>query len=184
MDDDSLYTSISLREESIQKVKNALKLLKSKQIELSEQRLMRECLRYVLRAWKGRKTKSERLRTYNQRSGIYKIKAFYLPLKLYQVTWARSHHSGISVSRMVDFGITTYLDRIVEEYLATAYRGREKVDVEKWQKKVEARRGISGFLINYSTATAKNDGTVLDYLETTEIMSHQAILRRILPPRH
>ena len=181
MDEESVHTSISLRAESIQKVKTALKLLQSRQIEVSEQRLMRDCLRVVLRAWKGRKAKSERLRTYNQRSGVYKIKAFYLPLKLYQVTWARSHHSGISVSRMVDFGITTYLDRIVEEYLATPYRGRDKADVQKWRKKTEARRDIPRFFINYTTATETNDGTLLDYMEKTEILPYESIFRLILP---
>jgi len=170
MDADSLHTSISLRTESIQKVKKATEILQSRNIEVSKQQLMRECLRYVLRAWKGRQSKPERLRTYNQRVGIYKVTAFYLPLKLYQVTWARSHHSGISVSRMVDFGITTYLDRVVEEYLASWYRGRDKADVQKWREKLEARRPIPRFFINYTSATGTNDGMALDYSEKTEVV--------------
>ena len=71
---------------------------------------------------------------------------------------------------MVDFGITTYLDRVVEEYMASWYRGRDKADVQKWREKLEARKPIPRFFINYTSATETNDGMVLDYSEKTEVV--------------
>lgn len=131
---------------------------------------MRECLRFALKFWRGRKGIAARNRKYNKRPGPYEIVPFLTTESLRSVSWARCHHAGISLSRLMDFAIANYLPRVLEYWLRFDYRWRDKQDAENWRAKYSLRRNREDFVISYNALTEKNDETFLHYEEKTEIL--------------
>jgi hypothetical protein len=164
------HTSVTIRTINRTRLREAVKTLTIRGIHFSEQRLMRECLRIALKFWRGRRGIAARNKKYNKRTGPYEIVPFYSTESLRSATWTRCHHSGISLSRMMDFAVARYLPRVLEYWLRFEYRGRDKVDVEIWQTKYALRRHSADFIISYKGRTANNNGIMLEYSEKTEIL--------------
>jgi hypothetical protein len=163
-------SSLTLRGKTRVRLRQAAKTLQSKGIMFSEQRLLRECLRIALRLWRGHAGIARRCRRYNKSKGPYEIMAFYTTEALRSVACARCHHSGISLSRLVDFSITVYLQRVIEEWLSFP---RGKLSAEEalpWAERYRQRRHISGFVISYESETEYNNGRLLHFSEKSEIL--------------
>lgn len=139
-------------------------------IDFSEQRLMRECFRIALKFWRGHRGIAARNKKYNQRVGPYEIVPFYSTEALRGAAWTRCHHSGISLSRLMDFAIANYLPRVLEYWLRFDYHWRDKQDTETWKTKYNLRRNGDDFIISYYAHTERNDGRSLFYEERTEIL--------------
>lgn len=164
------YTSLTMRSTLRRQLRDADTMLKESGVHLSEQRLMRECLRLALKFWRGRKHIAGRNRKYNKRIGPYEIVPFYTTEALRRVAHARCHHSGVSLSRLMDFAVANYLPRVIEYWLRFEYRNRDKSDAAAWREKYERRLNPSDFIISYEACTEKNNGAMLKYVETSEIL--------------
>lgn len=163
-------SSVTIRVATRGALRRASTQLKSYEINLSEQRLMRECLRLALRFWRGRSAIAKRNKKYNQRIGPYEIVPLYSTEALRSAAWVRCHHSGMSLSRFMDFAVANYLPRVVENWLQNDFYWREKEDLAFWQEKYARRHNRLGFVISYASLTEKNNATQLYYVEKTEIL--------------
>jgi hypothetical protein len=163
-------TSVTMRSATRAKLKVAVQALGACGLNFSEQRLMRECLRLALKFWRGRQNIARRNRKYNSCIGPYEIVPFYTSEALRSVAGARCHHSGISLSRMMDFAIAHYLQRVMEGWLRVSFYWRDKEDVAVWSEKFALRRNSAEFVISYEARTESNNGVVLDYREKSEIL--------------
>jgi hypothetical protein len=162
------YTSVTIRKNVHSCLKKAVSMLAERGLQFSEQRLMRECLRLALHLWRGQRGKARRNKRYNRKLGSYEIVPFYTTEALRSVAWLRCHHSGMSLSRLMDFAIRHYLDRVVEGWLSVDYVGRAEEDIAVWKAKYEKRRPAPGFIISYDNLTHKNDRIVLMFEERME----------------
>ena len=162
-------TSVMLRATTRNHLQTGLRRLAVIQGEVSEQRLMRECIRILLRFWRGRGAIAARNKCYNQRPGPYVIVPFQTTEALRSVSWSRCHHAGISFSRLMDFAIQTYLERVIEEFLSAGFYWRDKTDVDFWRQRYSLRKRSIPFVISYCSVTRVNDGIVLQYEEKTQI---------------
>lgn len=145
-------------------------VLNDKNVRLSEQRVMRECLRFALKFWRGHGKIARRNRKYNGRLGPYEIMPFYTTEALRSATQTRCHHAGISLSRLMDFAVAIYLPRVIEHWLQIEYHDRDKVDAAIWRAKYGRRRNCLDFVISYKSETAQNDGNRLEFTEKSEIL--------------
>lgn len=164
------YTSVTIRATTRLTLKLNQKILSERQLDFSEQRLIRECLRLALQFWRGRKDIAKRNKRYNKRDGDYEIIPLYTTEALRSAAWTRCHHSGISLSRLIDFAIANYLNRVVERWLSFQYSGRDPMDVALWQKKYDRRRPVQNFLISYDARTEMNTNHTLAFSEKIEIL--------------
>lgn len=164
------HTSVTLRVETRRLLKRAIALLASNNLKFSEQRLMRECLRLALRLWRGNGATPRRNKCYNRKIFTYEIVPFYSTEALRSVATLRAHHSGISLSRLMDLAIRLYLDRVVERCLSFSYQGREDSDVALWSKKLAKRRHIPNFIISYSNHARRTDALTVEYLENMKFL--------------
>ena len=162
-------TSLSIRKASRLKVKAAVIILNARGYEFSEQSLYRECLALALQFWKGRGGIAQRNTRYNHRKGEYEIVPFYTTEHLRRTVHARGHHAGISISRMVDFGIEVYLERIIERVLSRMHRGEFMHEVAMWKARYEKRHNRAAIIINYSHWTAKPQDSSLKFGEEVPI---------------
>src|SRR5690242_19461806 len=142
------HTSVTLRTSVRCALARGVQILQARQIRLSEQRLMRECLRVALKFWRGRGNMAGRNKKYNKRHGPYQIVPFYTTEALRSVAGARCHYAGISFSRLMDFAVANYLPRVLESWLRCNYRGRDREDVEHWRDKFARRRHPADFIIS------------------------------------
>lgn len=165
------HTSVTMRVSTHAALKQGVRILAERKIEFSEQQLMRECLRIAIRLWRGRRQIAGRNKKYNRCTGPYEIVPFYTTEALRRAAWARCHHSGIALSRLMDFAISHYLQRVLEYWLRFDYRWRDHSDVKFWRAKYARRRHVSDFVISYETVTEKNDGILLDFRERMEIQA-------------
>jgi hypothetical protein len=163
-------TSVTLRTSTRAALRTAVKATELRGLHFSEQRLMRECLRIALKFWRSRGSIAACNRRYNKRVGEYQIVPFYSSESLRSVSWARCHHSGMSLSRLMDFAVTHYLPRVVEYWLRFEHRGTAKSDAVIWREKYAKRLHSEDFIISYQSKTQSNDGTTLEYREKTEIL--------------
>lgn len=131
---------------------------------------MRECLRLALQCWRGRGEKACRNRRYNRKPGRYEVVPFYTTEALRAVTHVRCHHSGISLSRLMDFAVHCYLDRVLEGWLSGAYVDRDPQDVKFWQERSKKRLAISQFVITYAVRTEKHTKEALSFSETMKFL--------------
>ncbi|MFO1470198.1 MAG: hypothetical protein U1F27_04040 [Turneriella sp.] len=162
-------TSVTLRSSTRKLVKIGLKRLEPIAGEVSEQRLMRECIRIMLRLWRGRGRIAMRNKRYNQRKGPFEIVPFCTTEALRSVSWARCHHAGVSFSRLMDFAIETYLERVIEEFLSAGFYWRDKSDVDFWRQRFSLRKHTAPFIISYYSRTRTNNGVLLQYEEKSQI---------------
>ncbi|MBX3721474.1 MAG: hypothetical protein KF713_06505 [Turneriella sp.] len=162
-------TSVTMRSAIRATLKDAQTRLSAGGMNFSEQRLMRECLRLALRFWRGRRGMASRSRRYNARSGPYEIAPFYSTEALRQVSMLRCHHSGISLSRLMDFAVRHYLARVVESWLSVPFIGRDMTEVEFWKSKYAKRRHPHDFIITYASKIMKNEEFCLAYAEEYQI---------------
>jgi len=137
---------------------------------LSEQRLLRECLRIALRLWRGHAGIARRCRRYNKSEGPYEIMPLYTTEAMRSVAWARCHHSGISLSRLVDFAITVYLQRVMEGWLRFPRPRHSAEDASLWAMSYNRRRHSSPFVISYEAKTQNNGSGLLRFSEKSEIL--------------
>lgn len=163
-------TSVTIRTSAREALSNAREKLAQSNIEFSEQRLMRKCLRIALKLWRGRSRIAGRNKKYNKRIGPYEIVPFCTTEALRSAAWARCHHSGIALSRLMDFAIANYLPRVLEYWLRFDYYGRDKDDAALWKAKYALHRHREDFVISYNAVTEKNDGIRLNYTEETQIL--------------
>ncbi len=164
------HTSVTLRVSTRAMLAAAVKLVNQRGLFFSEQRLIRECLRLALKFWRSHGSIATRNRRYNKRRGQYQIVPFYSSESLRSASWARCHHSGMSLSRLMDFSVATYLPRVVEYWLRFEYRSRDASDARIWQEKYARRLHSADFIISYQSQTERNDGLILEYHEKTEIL--------------
>jgi uncharacterized membrane protein len=163
-------TSVTMRTATRATLQEALALFLARGLNFSEQRLMRECLRLALKFWRGRRDIARRNKKYNQCLGPYEIVPFYTTEALRSIACARCHHSGISLSRMMDFAIARYLPRVIEEWLSVEFYWRDRKDIAAWAGRYARRRASSDFVINYDARTEKNNGIILEFCEKSEIL--------------
>lgn len=163
-------TSVTLRYSTHSILRKAIPMFKQRGLDFSEQRLMRECLRIALKLWRGRRNIAERNRKYNARVGPYEIVPWYTTENLRAIAHARCHHAGMSLSRLMDFAIMTYLPRVIEYWLRYDYYWRDKQDASAWAEKYACRKRSERFVISYVSQTERNDGNILRYSETTTII--------------
>jgi hypothetical protein len=163
------HTSVTMRTVMRQALQNASLKLARHGMFISQQRLMRECLRYYLRLWRGRLKIADRNKRYNQRLGPFEIVPFFTTEALRSVCQARCHHAGISLSRMVDFAIAHYLCRVVEHWLGRGSSLTEESGDSPRSAEIPRRKHIAGFVISYNSQTIKNDGIALEFIEKSEI---------------
>lgn len=164
------HTSVTMRTSTHKALRQGVLILSERKIEFSEQQLMRECLRIALRLWRGRRQIAGRNKKYNRCAGPYEIVPFYTTEALRSAACARCHHAGMSLSRLVDFSVSHYLQRVLEYWLRFDYRWRDRRDVDYWRAKYAQRRNASDFVISYKTSTQRNDCLILDFGEKVEIL--------------
>lgn len=164
-------SSVTMRVTVRRRLAAASQQMSARGIRFSEQRLLRECVRFALRFWRGRKAIAGRNKKYNKRRGPFEILPLYTTEALRSAAWARCHHSGISFSRFVDFAVSTYLARVVEYWLRFGFAGRDQGDVVFWEKRHSARRNSADFVISYAAQTMENDGQTLIFMEKTQILA-------------
>lgn len=172
-------TSVTMRTTTRASLIAAVALLGTRGHAFSEQRLMRECLRYALKFWRGRGSIAVRNKKYNKRTGPYEIVPLYTTEALRRVAWARCHHSGVSLSRLMDFAVSSYMPRVVEAWLSGRYHWRDPEDVETWRRKYALRRDPSRFVISYTSITANNNAFLLEFTEKSEIQPWPPPLRAV-----
>ncbi len=103
------FTSVSMRSDSFRKLKAAQKSLAGRGIICSEQEIFRGLLQLYLRKWRGRGSRASSLRRYNLKGKNYVVKSLYIESGFSAALWTRAVHSGITISRMLDFAIRHYL---------------------------------------------------------------------------
>lgn len=162
-------TSVTLRMATRQRLRDALHQLARVGIKDSEQRLMRDCLRFALKVWRGNGGIAACNRRYNGRTGPYEIVSFCSTEALRRVCWARCHHAGVSFSRLMDFAVSCYLQRVLESWMSADFYWREKEDVEIWKRLYGRRNKCSTFIISYESITVKCTDGGLEYSEKTEV---------------
>lgn len=148
-----------MREVTKRALRSALVRSNAVKSPLSEQELMRRCLRLLLTRWRGLKQIARRNKRYNHRPGTYVVVAFYWTEDLRMAASAKCHHSGVSLSRLMDFAIATYLDRVLAQTMNACPMSLVKMKFG----------GNDRYFINYACLTRRNDGRVLEYSQYCEI---------------
>jgi hypothetical protein len=162
-------TSVTLRTATRQRLRDALRQLAQVGMRDSEQRLMRDCLRFALKFWRGDGGIAACNRRYNGRTGPYEIVPFCSTEALRRVCWARCHHAGVSFSRLMDFAVSCYLQRVLEVWMSVDFYWRDKEDAENWRALYHRRKNREDFTISYESRTVKCGFGVFEYAEKTEI---------------
>lgn len=141
-------TSVSLRKNSFELLKAAQRALRGRDVYLSEQEIFRALIRLYLTKWRGAGCKTSSLRRYNVKGKDYVVKPLYLELALSAAAWSRAIHSGVSISRMLDFAIRHYLQIFVQNQLHQ-----------------EGSPACVKIAINYQCKTWKNSGRNLKFAQ-------------------
>jgi len=121
-------TSITLSPKSRALLTATLETLEAKGIVWSESELLHRLAMLYVQSWRGNKLKSATARRYNQSApeGKYIRVSWYISKALYSILWERAIHSGMSISRILEFSFRYYLRRLLEETLRTPVQ--ESVD--------------------------------------------------------
>lgn len=149
------HTSVTLRARSVRRVRAVRKLLSRAGIEFSESRVFDELLRLYLRLWRGNGPKPATLRRYNTDGHAYRIRPFYINRVLHAVAAQRAMHSGESLSRMLDFAIRRYSQRLLEDSMSSS-RFLSLADRNRWSERYRLRRHREAFFISYVCKTQTN----------------------------
>lgn len=151
-------TSVSLRADSFKKLKFAQRTLVARMVYQSEQEIFRGLLFLYLQKWRGVGSRTSRLRRYNLKGRGYVIKPLYLELGFSAALWTRAVHSGVSISRMLDFAIRHFLFVYVDQQLNSS--------------EVISSCTLS---IQYQCKTGKNSGQQLQYTQEVACFLPQAM---------
>lgn len=162
-------TSVTIRRTTQTSLKGAVERLNRHGFSFSKQNLMRECFRLALKLWRGNGGIATCNKRYNTRSGTFVIVPFRTTEALRCVSWARCHHAGISLSRLMDFALSTYLVRVVEQWMSEGFWGQSEHSLADWRARYKRRRNRAPFLISYHSSTAENNFSVLRFQEKVEI---------------
>jgi hypothetical protein len=171
----SHYTSISLLESSARRIKAALCILERNGVICSQSELLRLLAKMYLQSWRGEGDRLPVLRRYNARRkrAEYVIMPWYIDQVLRAALWQRSLHTGISVSRMLDFAVRIYLPRLVESMLCRPVPGcgRAARNSGYWNKRLQARRiQKPDLFISYSHETLINRRGNLNFADEVKII--------------
>lgn len=144
-------TSVSIRKESFRTLKVAQASLLGQGKFMSEQEIFRGLIQLYLQKWKGAGSRTAGLRRYNLKGLGYLVKPLYLDMELLAAAWARAIHSGISISRMLDFAIRNYLGFFLQMH----------------KVRMRSNEGIEA-TIKYECETLKNSGHALHFIQLIE----------------
>ncbi len=179
-------TSITLSPKSRALLTAALETLEVKGFVWSESDLLHRLAMFYLQSWRGNKLKSATARRYNDpvTDGKYERVSWYMSKVLYSILWERAIHSGMSISRILEFAVRNYLRRLLEETLRTPVQ--ESVDERgKWSFKLggDFRRRIDKpkILITYRCLTIRNSTERLKYWQKYEILPFDRLLQGKIP---
>ncbi|GEM_PF-724564 len=179
-------TSITLSPKSKALLKAALKSLRSKGIVWSESELLRRLAMLYVQSWRGNKLKSATARRYNRsvEEGKYVQVPWYVDKVLYSILWERAIHSGMSISRIIEFSLRFYLRRLLEDALRTPIK--ERVDSQgdlSYSMGGNFRRRIDKpkIFITYRCLTLRNSGKRLKYWQKYEILPFDRLWEGKIP---
>ncbi len=154
-------TSITITPKCKRRLKAALLILRRNGREYSESELLRQLAMLYLQSWRGSKLKSATARRYNItiKNLKYVRVSWYIDKVLYSILWERGVHSGMSVSRMLEFALKRYMPRLMEDILRNPIKGNatSKRNAAYWQKRYEQRaRPKPKIVITYAAKTHRN----------------------------
>lgn len=156
-----IHTSITLRSGSKRRFLAGLMILRRNGVLWSESELLHRLAKMYLRHWRGRGAASAQARRYNRFSKrVFERVAWYIDRKLHFILWQRATHSGVSISRMLDFAIRFYLPRLLEEYLQSPIDRvhRSMRNAPYWGTRNSCRHNPQReIFITYQRITEKND---------------------------
>jgi hypothetical protein len=173
-------TSVTLRKSSYRRARAALLVLRRAGVHWSESRLYEELGKVYLSRWRGEGRKSATLRRYNSRieGDSYVVRPWYVNQVLYSALAERGVHSGLSVSRMIDFALRYFL----YIFLASLLRfpmprcARAARNAPYWARVYESRRHkCPPVFISYLCETRKNAGGNLEYLQNLNIIPKKGL---------
>jgi hypothetical protein len=162
-------TSVTIRKITQTRLKEAVVRLNRHGYAFSEQNLMRECLRLALKLWRGHRDIAARNKRYNAHPGPFVIVPFRTTEALRCISFARCHHAGISLSRLMDFALSIYLARVMEKWMSEGFSAQSESNLVHWQARYAKRRNRAPFLISYHSSTVENNFSVLKFTEMVEI---------------
>ncbi len=171
----SHHTSISLLPSSRRRIRAALHILERNGIYWSQSELLRRLAKVYLQSWRGIGEKPPVLRRYSRRKRgrKYVIVPWYVDQVLVAALWQRATHSGVSISRMLDFAIRRYLPLMMASWLASPMPKcqRSKRNCEYWRRRLEGRKKVRPDLfISYSGATEHNQRGSLNFADQVKII--------------
>ena len=172
-------TSISLSRKSIRRLRATQLILTRNEIFIAEQQLYAQFFRLYLKRWRGHGKKSATLRRYNRDGRKYAIRPLYINQILYATLWQRAIHSGVSVSRILNFAIYYFSRRLLEDMISTKRANGKNFDY--WKALNRLRKPVtSEYFINYECKTIQNGKTGLKYLQNTIFRPSRAQPRPVI----
>ncbi len=151
-------TSVSIRSDSFGQMKSAQTVLAGKAIIRTEQEMFRDLLQIYLCKWRGGGSRTSSLRRYNLKGKNYIIKSLYIESGFSAALWTRAVHSGVTISRMLDFAIRYYLSTYVNQ-----------------QYSLLAGISTGELSIQYQCNTWKNSGSNLQFVQMIAYLLPQAM---------
>jgi len=181
-------TSITLSPKSKALLKAALGTLEDKGLDWSESKLLHRLAMLYLQSWRGNKLKSATARRYNEpvTDGKYERVSWLMSKALYSVLWERAIHSGMSISRMLEFAVRYYLRRLLEQILRTPVEISEDKEGNlsitlggDFRPRIDKAK----ILITYRCLTIRNSTERLKYWQKYEILPFDYLLEGKIPKR-
>jgi hypothetical protein len=180
------HTSVSLRPTSKRRLKAALKILRRNGVKESESAILFRLAKMYLAAWRGRGDKSYTARRYNLervKGGKYVRMPWYVERIVHAALWERSLHTGVSISRMLDFAIRYYLPRLLENVLPNPFsrNRRAQRNFAYWNARAERRSPMrTEIFITYSWRTDRNDRLGLIFHQETRYLTKRELFSTAL----
>ena len=173
------HSNLEFHKSSVSLSKSAIRRLRATQIILlrnnapfSEQALFSHLLRLYLRRWRGHGKKAATLRRYNIDGRNYEIRPLYVNQLLYAAIWQRAIHSGVSISRMLNFAIHRLSRRLIEEILSS--QNIQPRNKDFWKRLYHNRvPKLRPAIINYVCKTKENSYGCLEYVQSLRIRPHR-----------
>ncbi len=180
-------TSVTITPKCKRRIKAALLILKRNGVIWSESDLLRQLAMLYLQSWRGNKLKSATARRYNNtiKGWRYVRVSWYIDKVLYSILWERGVHSGMSVSRMLEFALQYYMPRLMEVILRNPIRGNaaSQRNAPYWQKRYEQRaRPKPKIVVIYAAKTQMNSIIRLKSRQYYRILPFGYLLEGKIPP--
>ncbi len=182
-------TSITLTPRCRRRLKAAQLILERNGVFWAESEILSRLAILYLQAWRGNKLKSATARRYNQKyKGILYVQvSWYIDKVLYSILWQRAIHSGMSVSRMLEFAMRYYMPELMESTLQRSVRfsRMSQVNWHYWRGRYEQRkRPKPKVFVIYQSKTMRNTSGQLKYRLKYEIWPFERLWQGPLPPGH